>query len=79
MQELLKLQHLILDQSLHYLRDENSKIVYCTCSVLPEENQLQVANFCDRHNFRVEEDSFFQTLPKSRGMDGFFAATLIPN
>ena len=38
--ELIKLQELILDESLHFLRNEKSKIVYCTCSVLPEENIL---------------------------------------
>lgn len=78
LQELIKLQHLILDESLHFLRDDSSKIVYSTCSVLPEENQLQVANFCARHNFQVEEGSYFQTLPESKGMDGFFSATLVP-
>jgi len=40
LQELIKLQHLILDEALHFLRDDTSKIVYSTCSVLPEENQL---------------------------------------
>ena len=76
--ELIKLQELILDESLHFLRDENSKIVYCTCSVLPEENLIQVAKFCDKHGFTMSEDSYFQTLPVSRGMDGFFSATIVP-
>jgi 16S rRNA (cytosine967-C5)-methyltransferase len=40
MNELLKIQELILDESLSYLRDETSRIVYCTCSILPEENVM---------------------------------------
>ena len=40
MQELLKVQQLILDESLSFLRDDNSRIVYCTCSILPEENMM---------------------------------------
>ena len=40
LEELRKVQELILDESLHFLRNANSKIVYATCSVLPEENIL---------------------------------------
>jgi hypothetical protein len=39
----------------------------------------QVAKFCERHNFRLEDDSVLMTLPTSKGMDGFFSATLCPN
>merc|ERR1711871_922635 len=46
---------MILDEALHFLRDEKSKIVYSTCSILPEENIIQVARFCERHNFKIEE------------------------
>ena len=79
LQELLKVQELILSESLHFLRNDKSKIVYCTCSILPEENLLQVAKFCDKYGFKVENENYFQTLPRSRSMDGFFSATLIPN
>ena len=76
--ELLKVQELILEESLNFLRNDKSRIVYCTCSILPEENLLQVAKFCDRHGFTMLEESFFQTLPISKGMDGFFSATILP-
>ena len=76
--ELLKVQELILEESLNFLRNDKSRIVYCTCSILPEENLLQVAKFCDRHGFTMLEESFFQTLPISKGMDGFFSATIVP-
>ena len=74
-----KVQELILDESRWFLKnDGKGKIVYCTCSILPEENIIQVANFCDKHGFKMEEDSYFLTLPQSNGMDGFFSATLVP-
>jgi 16S rRNA C967 or C1407 C5-methylase (RsmB/RsmF family) len=76
--ELMKIQEMILEEGLAFLRDEHSRIVYCTCSILPEENILQVAKFCDKHGFTIENDEVFQTLPKSKGMDGFFSATLKP-
>ena len=59
LQELLKVQELILEESLHFLKNDRSKIVYTTCSVLPEENILQVAKFCDKHGFKLGEDSYF--------------------
>jgi 16S rRNA C967 or C1407 C5-methylase (RsmB/RsmF family) len=79
MQELIKVQEMILEESLHFLRNDKSKIVYSTCSIFPEENIIQVARFCEKHNFKLEDGSKFQTLPTSKGMDGFFSATLIPN
>eukprot|EP00347_Sterkiella_histriomuscorum_P019483 403341461 len=78
MRETIKVQEIILDESLHFLNPKKGKIVYCTCSVLPEENLLQVIKFCDKHGFEIENGSHFTTYPKNRGMDGFFSATLIP-
>ena len=40
LEELLKIQELILKDSIGYLRGPNSKIVYSTCSILNEENLL---------------------------------------
>jgi 16S rRNA C967 or C1407 C5-methylase (RsmB/RsmF family) len=54
---------MLLKESLHFLRDENSKIVYCTCSVLPEENQMQVIEFCNKYGFEIENGAHFSTLP----------------
>jgi 16S rRNA (cytosine967-C5)-methyltransferase len=78
MNEIIKVQELILEESLFFLKNERSKIVYSTCSLLPEENLMQVIKFCDKHSFQLEDGAHFTTLPKSRGMDGFFSATLIP-
>ena len=78
LQELLKVQADILEDSLRYLRNDRSKIVYSTCSIFREENLLQVLQFCDKHGLVVENQQHFETLPKPRGMDGFFSATLVP-
>jgi len=39
---------------------------------------MQVAHFCDKHGFKIEDDAVFQSFPKTKGMDGFFSATLAP-
>ena len=77
-EELRKVQELILDESLFFLKGPTAKIVYATCSILPEENILQIAKFCDKHGFKMEDDAYFLTMPQSNGMDGFFSATLVP-
>ena len=66
---------MLLAESVHFL-NKKGKIVYCTCSVLPEENLMQVIKFCDKFGFEIENGSHFTTLPVKRGMDGFFSATL---
>jgi 16S rRNA (cytosine967-C5)-methyltransferase len=61
--EMMKVQELILQDSLNYLRDDQSKIVYSTCSVFNEENLMQVMKFCEKYNFEIENQSHFSTLP----------------
>ena len=74
----MKVQELLLEESLTFLDEKKGKIVYCTCSVLPDENLMQVIKFCDKYGFEIEDGSHFATIPQSRGMDGFFSATLVP-
>jgi 16S rRNA (cytosine967-C5)-methyltransferase len=67
------------------------RLVYATCSILPDENEQVVAAFQSRHpEFELRDCSailaqhkialatgaFFRVLPHSHGMDGFFAAVL---
>lgn len=64
-------------------------LCYATCSLEPEENQLQVAGFLSRHpDFRREPPRAFPgdiltpdgdllTLPQRDGLDGAFAARLV--
>ena len=67
------------------------RLVYATCSILPEENEAIVERFLAAHPmFRVEDASgilrshdigldtgrYFRVFPHTHGMDGFFAAVL---
>jgi 16S rRNA (cytosine967-C5)-methyltransferase len=63
-------------------------LVYATCSLEPEENELQVSTFLERHpQFTVEpgtvsdpallhDDGSLRVLPHVHGYDGAFAARL---
>ncbi|MFT3988512.1 16S rRNA (cytosine(967)-C(5))-methyltransferase RsmB [Aestuariivirga sp.] len=63
------------------------RLVYCTCSLEPQEGEKQVTAFLKKHSdfslvpavmpdpAMVTADGFLRTLP-SMGMDGFFAAGL---
>ena len=76
LQELVLIQDQIIKEVIPMLR-KGGKIVYSTCSILPQENLMQVANACKKYGLELEGNSHFQTLPKKNGMDGFFSATLI--
>ena len=76
LEELIYTQEKIFEESL-YFRKHNGKIVYTTCSIFPEENLNQVVKFCNKYGMKIENDNVFQTLPKSKQMDGFFSVTLV--
>lgn len=67
--ELVPKQREIFAEALDHTK---SHIVYATCSILPEENELQVDYFMKTHELKLVKT--FSTLPLSGGMDGFFAA-----
>lgn len=70
---LIELQAQIFEEALQYLHPDGS-IIYGTCSILPEENQRQVENFCKKFELKIEEE--FLSLPQSGKMDGFYGARM---
>lgn len=73
-ERLVKEQRKIFSTCLKYLAPEG-KIVYVTCSILPEENQKQVNFFIKEYGLKMDCVPFF-TFPQKNGMDGFYAAVL---
>jgi len=72
LKELVGKQRHIFEKALSFLKPDG-KIAYFTCSILQEENQLQVAHFLKTYNLSLVGTPL-QTIPKPNGMDGFFAA-----
>lgn len=72
------LQYLILEQrrifkeALSFLSPKG-KIVYATCSILPQENDQQIEFFQQEYALDLTSKPF-RSLPTEGGMDGFFAA-----
>jgi 16S rRNA (cytosine967-C5)-methyltransferase len=88
--ELVPKQAAILDAAQGLVRI-GGRLVYATCSLLPEENEAQVSAFLTRHpGFTVRplsrawrldaplpcEGDFLSLTPLRHGTDGFFAAVL---
>lgn len=84
LEELLQTQSEILDKVAKAVKPEG-KLVYATCSILPAENEDQIAAFLDRHDdFEIAplDDSlglgtpYMRLTPHRHKTDGFFAAIL---
>lgn len=81
--ELLPKQAAILDTAARLVRP-GGRLVFATCSVLPDENEAQVEGFLARHRgFALRpaadlglpaEGDFLALTPARHGTDGFFAA-----
>ena len=74
----------ILDKVAHTVKPDG-KLVYATCSILPEENEKQIEAFLQRHpDFTVEAldeaqgigSPYMRLTPHRHQTDGFFAAIL---
>lgn len=89
--ELLKTQAEILDKIAPVVKP-GGRLVYATCSLLPQENEKQVEAFLARNqNFRLLpidkawpqdldvpcEGPYMRLTPKQHNTDGFFAAVLL--
>lgn len=90
LRELLPKQASILDVAQGLVR-KAGRLVYATCSLLPEENEAQVTAFLARHpGFSLVpaeraaalapglrgDDGFLSLTPAQHGTDGFFAAVM---
>ena len=88
---ILPLQKAILDACAKNVK-VGGRLVYSTCTILPEENELQVRAFLERHpEFEIDttnawlpeslrdrmEDGMLQLLPGRDGVEGFFIARMI--
>jgi 16S rRNA (cytosine967-C5)-methyltransferase len=71
---LVQEQRSIFAQALEFLHPEG-RIVYATCSVLPQENEEQIAYFMKQFNLEMDTAPF-SSFPEEGKMDGFFAASL---
>lgn len=72
--QLINEQRSIFESALKYLAP-NGKIVYATCSVLPQENMQQIEYFLEKYNLKLDKEPF-SSFPEKNSMDGFFAAVL---
>lgn len=87
---LVPIQKEILDACAKYVRP-GGRLVYATCTILPEENAAQVAAFLDRNpEFEMDgadtwlpealrprlQGGMIQILPDRDGLDGFFIARM---
>ena len=71
-ERLVEEQRAIVKEAIGYVKS-GGRLVYSTCSVLPEENEAQVAYFCKEFGLILEKDPL-TLLPQMNGPDGFFGA-----
>lgn len=84
--DIVQIQQNILDNLAIYLKP-NGLLLYATCSVLPEENDKQIANFLQTHceftvidipmiDNKLKQVHGYQILPTQNGGDGFYYCLL---
>ena len=91
LEDKLSLQVRILDRAAQLVKP-GGRLIYATCSMLPEESQLQLAAFLERHpdweqmdalqllggaRRELLQDGCLVTSPARHGLDGFFAAVVL--
>lgn len=74
--ELVQLQFQILTNIWPYLKSGGT-LIYATCSILPDENRLQIERFLAIVPDAKLVNDIIQYLPTINGGDGFFYAKLI--
>lgn len=73
--ELKQRQKAILESAARLVK-AGGRLVYATCSILPEENEVQITEFTDRHPDFVLESPALRLYPHVDGTDGFFGSVL---
>ena len=74
-QRLVELQWEILTQY-QCLMKKGGKLIYATCSVFPEENDLQIQKFIKEFpEWKLEKE--IKIFPHIQGFDGFYGARLV--
>lgn len=75
LQNLIQTQREILG-SYSQMMKKDGKLVYATCSLFPEENELQVKHFlAENPNWKLDNE--FYVRPDTTPFDGFYAACLV--
>ncbi len=75
LQNLIQTQREILG-SYSQMMKKDGKLVYATCSLFPEENELQVKHFlAENPNWKLDNE--FHVRPDTTPFDGFYAACLV--
>ncbi|MBQ7096456.1 MAG: 16S rRNA (cytosine(967)-C(5))-methyltransferase RsmB [Clostridia bacterium] len=74
-EELCRIQKRILSTASKYLKD-GGVLVYSTCTILPEENRVQIENFLNEHK-EYKKVSEEQILTTERGESGFYICKMV--
>jgi 16S rRNA (cytosine967-C5)-methyltransferase len=87
--KIVQVQKTILQNAAAAVR-KGGRLIYCTCSLLPEENENVIADFlqsnsdftlCTTHpaisTQLIDPTGYFRTYPHLHNMDGFFGAVLL--
>lgn len=74
-ERLVQEQQAIVKEALRYPKPNGGRLVYATCSLLPQENENQVEAFLKRLPLKLERT--LKLLPEEGGGDGFFAAVFL--
>lgn len=77
LEELIQEQRKIFKEALVFLKPKG-KIVYATCSLLPQENEEQMDYFQTTHSLDLVSKPF-RSFPTLGGMDGFFGVVFTPS
>ena len=71
-ERLIERQREIFEGAFAYVKP-GGRLIYATCSLLAEENKLQVDYFLENDRAALEKEPL-SLFPEEGGMDGFFAA-----